>query len=67
MLLQGTARPSDLGSRCSSSAAVGMCLDNCRNEVAYILLVSVIAAWGQVKHCEETQQDTSFRPNFLLI
>lgn len=52
MLLQGSAHPSDLGSRCSTSVAKGMCLDNCRNEVAYILLVSVIkfAVWGQVKH-----------------
>lgn len=57
ILLQGCARPSDLGSRCSTSVAVGMCLDDCRSEVAYIFSVSVLdfAAWGQMKHCEDTQ------------
>lgn len=61
--LRGSARPSILGSRWSTSVSVGMC--NCRDEVAYILLVSVIdfAVTGQVKHCQETQ----LRLNFLLI
>lgn len=48
---KGSVCPSDLGSRCSTSVAVGPSLGNCTNEAAYILLVFVIdfARRGQAK------------------
>lgn len=61
--------PSDLGCHCSTSVAAVMCLDDCREEVAYIHTVSAIdfiSAGDQAEHCEETARP-QLRLNSVLI